>query len=85
MTVKSKDVGWKGGSRGKGHMYTYGWFMLLYGRNNPPIGEKKKEQTWLAPGQVVLGGGGGKVGLRGGKVEPTGKSIFQYIHPVFIT
>ena len=31
-------VGWggrlEGGSRGKGHMYTYGWFMLIYGRNN---------------------------------------------------
>lgn len=25
--------GWKGGSRGRGHMYTYGWFTLLYGRN----------------------------------------------------
>ena len=24
---------WEGGSRGRGHMYTYGWFMLMYGRN----------------------------------------------------
>ena len=23
----------EGGSRGKGHMYTYGSFMLMYGRN----------------------------------------------------
>ena len=32
-----RDLGWngrwEGGSRGKGHMYTYGWFMLMYGRN----------------------------------------------------
>ena len=25
--------GWEGGSRRKGYMYTYGWFMLLYGGN----------------------------------------------------
>ena len=24
---------WEGGSRGRGHVYTYDWFMLLYGRN----------------------------------------------------
>ena len=24
---------WKGGSRGKGHVYIYGRFMLMYGRN----------------------------------------------------
>ena len=24
--------GWEGGSRGKGYMCTYGWFMLMYGR-----------------------------------------------------
>ena len=24
---------WEGGSRGRGHMYTYGWFILMYGRN----------------------------------------------------
>ena len=24
---------WGGVSRGSGHMYTYGWFMLMYGRN----------------------------------------------------
>ena len=24
---------WEGGSRGRGHMYIYGWFMLMYGRN----------------------------------------------------
>ena len=24
---------WEGGSRGRGHMYAYGWFMLMYGRN----------------------------------------------------
>ena len=28
---------WKGGSRGRGHMYTYGWFMLMYGRNQHNI------------------------------------------------
>ena len=43
--------GWEGGSRGRGHMYTYDWFMLMYGRNQhnilkqlPPI--KKKKQNW---------------------------------------
>ena len=25
-------VGWVGGSRGRGHLYTYSWFTLLYGR-----------------------------------------------------
>ena len=50
----------------------------------PQLG-KKKRANMISPRSVVLGGGGGKVGLRGGKVEPTGKSIFQYIHPVFIT
>ena len=24
---------WKGGSRGRGHRYTYGWFTLMFGRN----------------------------------------------------
>ena len=24
---------WKGGSKGRGHMYMYGSFMLMYGRN----------------------------------------------------
>ena len=24
---------WEGGSRGRGYMYTYGWFMLTFGRN----------------------------------------------------
>ena len=28
---------WEGGSRGRGHMYTYGWFMLMYGRNQHNI------------------------------------------------
>ena len=28
---------WEGGSRGRGHMYTYGWSMLLYGRNQHNI------------------------------------------------
>ena len=34
---KPRGVGWggrwEGSSRGRGHMYTYGWFMLLYSRN----------------------------------------------------
>ena len=29
--------GWEGGSRTGRHMYTYGWFMLLYGRNQHNI------------------------------------------------
>ena len=29
--------GWAGGSRGRGHMYTYGWFTLLYSRNQHNI------------------------------------------------
>ena len=24
---------WEGGSRGRGHMYTYGWFKLMHGKN----------------------------------------------------
>ena len=28
---------WEGGSRGRGHMYTFGWFMLMYGRNQHNI------------------------------------------------
>ena len=38
---------WKGGSRGRGHMYTYECFMLLYGRdqhNYPPNKNKKKKR-----------------------------------------
>ena len=26
------EVRWEGGSRGRGHMYTYGWFMLKFER-----------------------------------------------------
>ena len=29
--------GWEGGSSGRGHMYTYGWFTLLNGRNQHNI------------------------------------------------
>ena len=31
--------GWdgEGCSKGRGHMYTYGWFMLMYGRNHHNI------------------------------------------------
>ena len=25
---------WQGSSRGRGHMYAYGWFMLIFGRNH---------------------------------------------------
>ena len=28
---------WEGCSRGRGHMYTYGWFMLMFGRNQTII------------------------------------------------
>ena len=28
---------WEGGSRGRGHMYTYDWSMLMYGRNHHNI------------------------------------------------
>ena len=31
---------WEGGSRGKGHMYTYGWCMLMYGRNQHNIAKQ---------------------------------------------
>ena len=46
---------------------------------------EKKRANMISPRSVVLGSWGGKVGLKGGKVEPIGKSIFQYIYPVFIT
>ena len=42
---------WEGGSRGRGHMYAYAWFTLLYGRNQhniiqhyPPIKNKVKKK-----------------------------------------
>ena len=28
---------WEGGLRGRGHMYTYGWFMLMYGGSHHNI------------------------------------------------
>ena len=28
---------WEGGVRGRGHMYTYEWFMLMFGRNQHSI------------------------------------------------
>ena len=28
---------WEEGLRGRGHMYSYGWFMLMYGRNQHSI------------------------------------------------
>ena len=31
-TIKNK-FRWEGGWRGRGHMHTYGWFMLMYGRS----------------------------------------------------
>jgi len=31
------DGRWEGCSRGRGHVYTYGWFMLMYGRNSHNI------------------------------------------------
>ena len=41
---------WEGSSRGRGHMISYGWFMLMYGRNHhntvkyPPIKNKIKKK-----------------------------------------
>ena len=35
MFLKQKR--WEGGSRGRGHMYTYGWFTLMYGRSQHNI------------------------------------------------
>ena len=40
---------WEGGSRGKGYMYTYNWFTLIYSRNEHNIvkqlySNKKKNQ-----------------------------------------
>ena len=31
---------WEGGSRGMGHMCTYGWFMLIYDTNQHNIVKK---------------------------------------------
>ena len=28
---------WEGGARRKGHMYTYGWFMLMYDKIKPTL------------------------------------------------
>ena len=30
--INLEERGWEGGSRGRGHMYTYGWFMLKFDR-----------------------------------------------------
>ena len=38
---QSRGVGWggrwEGGSRGRGHMYTYGWFMLRFDRKQNSV------------------------------------------------
>ena len=31
---------WEGGVRGRGHMCTYGWFMLMYGSNHRDIAKE---------------------------------------------
>ena len=46
----------KGGSRGRGHMCTYGWFMLLYGEINTTLLSnylpmKNKELPWWLSGK----------------------------------
>ena len=33
LNWEGQDGSWEGGSRGRGHMYTYSWFTLLYSRN----------------------------------------------------
>ena len=33
VTTWRGGMGWEGGSRGRRHMHTYGWIMLMYGRN----------------------------------------------------
>lgn len=33
-------IGWEGGSRGRGQMYTYVWFMSIYRGNQPTIVNK---------------------------------------------
>ena len=35
--ILNHEVWFKGGLRGRGHMYIYGWFMLMNGRNNHNI------------------------------------------------
>ena len=46
---QTKGVGWsgrwEGGLRGSGHVYTYGWFMLMYGRNQHNI-VKQLSSNW---------------------------------------
>ena len=36
-TTYSGGMGWEGGSRGRRRMDAYGWFMLMYGRNQHNI------------------------------------------------
>ena len=36
---------WEGGLRGSGHVYTYGWFILMYGRNQHNI-VKQLSSNW---------------------------------------
>ena len=43
---------WEGGSRGKGRMHAYGWFMLLYGRNQYNI--VKQLSSSLKKNQIEL-------------------------------
>ena len=40
------------GSGGRGHMYAYGLFMLMYSKNHHDIGKKKKKQ--LSDGELGL-------------------------------
>ena len=37
MTTQWGGMGWEGGLRGREHMYTYGWSMLMYGRKQHNI------------------------------------------------
>ena len=51
--------GWEGGSRGSGQRYTYGWFMLFYGRNQHNIVKQlssslKKKRLWERHANIQL-------------------------------
>ena len=51
---------WEGGWRGRGHMYTYGWTMLMYGRNQHNIviilKLKINKEKKIPPGQRLRQG-----------------------------
>ena len=65
--------GWEGESRRRGHMHTYGWFMLLYGRNQYNIVKQ------LINGHLIWSTNSLEKPLRLGKIESKRRRGWQRI------